>query len=83
MKNKDKSKTRGEEIDGVKEKEDGDEEKVKETNPDVLDAAFEAEVPVVGTEEVGEVGEDAEGLAIDDPEDDMIDSGDFRVLNEW
>lgn len=80
MKNKVKDKIKGEEVEGVREKEEGEEGKVKEANPDVLDAAFEAEVPVVGTEEVGE---DAEGLAIDDPEDDMIDSGDFRVLNEW
>jgi len=62
-------------------KEEGEE--VKEPNPDILESAFDV-ADHVGTEEVAEDDEDpllSVGGSLE--EDDMIDSGDFRVVNDW
>ncbi|MGB8815871.1 MAG: hypothetical protein WCC74_01335 [Minisyncoccia bacterium] len=55
-------------------------EEVKESNPDILESAFE--VADSGGEEALE-DEDPliSGGELED--DDMIDSGDFRVANDW
>ena len=59
-------------------------EEVKEANPDVLEGAFDTSdhaVPVEGVEEDDQIS----GVGGGDAEEDdmMIDSGDFRVSNEW
>ena len=61
-----------------KDKEEGVE--VKEPNPDTLESAFEVADPV---ESVEGVEEETTFLSSDLEDEDGIDSGDFRVANDW
>jgi hypothetical protein len=62
-----------------KDKEEGIE--VKEPNPDILESAFESNDPVEPIEGVEEESPFLESEALEDEEE--IDSGDFRVANDW
>jgi hypothetical protein len=62
-----------------KDKEEGVE--AKESNPDILESAFESNDPAESVEGVEEESPFLGSEALEDEEE--IDSGDFRVANDW